>query len=160
MATDMEVVLDSTQAALYVDETRDLLESLLLSRVNALDAMLADRVRQNLSGEVLKTQTGKLLGTVADIPASQDGDVIQGSVVAGGDEAPYGIYFEEGGLGWYIIQPRFANVLAFEMDGKKVFAKIVNHPPIPHLPWFGPAVDEMAPTFQDELEGVFREVLR
>ena len=155
----ISIHLNTDQAVQYVTETRDVLETLLMSRINALDAMLADRVRENLSGEVLKVQTGRLLGTVTEVPASQDGDVIQGSVTAGGDDAPYGIFFEEGGLGPYLIVPRFANVLAFEMDGKMVFTKLVHHPAIPHLPWFGPAVDEVAPGFQDELETVFKEVL-
>lgn len=122
--------------------------------------MLADRVRENLSGEVLKVQSGALLGTVKEVPATQSGDIIESGVIAGGDDAPYGIYFEMGGTGWYDITPKTAEFLSFiGSSGARVFTKMVNHPPIPHLPWFGPAVDEVGPTYQDELQTVFNEVL-
>lgn len=55
--------------------------------------------------------------------------------------ADYGRYVEEGTRP-HVIVPRRAPRLAFQKDGKWVFAKRVNHPGTKAQPFFGPAVDE------------------
>lgn len=147
MADTIELIVNADQVQAYADSRRQALIDVLAGRIDATNDAFATRVKGNLSGAVLQTRTGKLLGSVMQEPSQLDGDTLIGAVTAGGELAPYGIYFEEGGTGYYEIRALNARVLAFMSGGKMLFAKIVNHPPIPHLPWFGPEVitgkDEM-----------------
>lgn len=143
----------------YLERKRSSVVNMLTERVNAVNAMFADRVRANLSGGVLQTRSGKLLGTVQQNDASASGKTITGSVQAGGAEAPYGAYFEEGGTSYYTIRPVNARVLAFMSEGKQIFAKSVNHPPIPRLPWFSPEAEAIAPEMQTQLQDAINEAL-
>ena len=145
----------------YVAAKKVLARSVLSNRIDIVNIMLADRIRGNLSGEVLNAVTGKLYDTVREIPTRFLGSsVIAGSVTAGGPEAPYGIYFEEGGRGFYKILPIHAQVLAFMHEGQKIFARAVNHPPTPVKPWFGPAVAEAQIDMVAQLKQAMTEVLR
>jgi len=159
MADTVEILVNVEQAKSYIESKRSLLVDMLANRMDAVNAMLADRVKGNLSGAVLQTQSGALLGTLMQTPAQLSGDELYASVQAGGELAPYGIYFEEGGTGYYEIRPINARVLAFMMGGQQMFAKIVNHPPIPHLPWFGPEAITAAEDMKEQLNAVFAEVL-
>lgn len=159
MADAIELLVNIEQAQEYANDRRDALVDMLATRIDAVDQMMADRVRENLSGGVLQTRTGKLLSTVMQEPAQISGNEITAAVTAGGDAAPYGIYFEEGGAGYYDIVPINARVLAFMAEGQMIFAKMVHHPPIPKLPWFQPAVDEAAEEMEAQLNQVIGEVL-
>jgi hypothetical protein len=145
----------------YIDAKKLLARSVLAERIDIVNSMLADRVRSNLSGGVLNSVSGKLLGTVKQIPTRFLGNsVISGNVTAGGPEAPYGIFFEEGGRGFYKIVPVNAKVLAFMQEGERIFARVVNHPPTPHREWFGPAVDEAQTEMSSQLQQAMGEVMR
>ena len=85
-------------------------------------------IQGKLSGEVLKIGSGRLLGTVAVNPPAVTGDLIEGSVQAGGPEAPWGVFQEYGTDGPYTIEAKVAKVLAFEVGGETVFARRVTHP--------------------------------
>lgn len=151
--------LDVEQPKIYIGEIRSQLTDMIAMRLDEVNAMMAERVRGNLSGAVLKTGSRKLLGTVQTVPAQLSGTEIYASVLAGGDEAPYGIYFEEGGAGYYTITAVNARALAFMMGGHLVFAKVVNHPPIPKLPWFQPEVLTAMEQMPIALQQVINEVL-
>lgn len=140
MPDTIELSVSVEQLQEYVESRRASLIDVLAGRIDATNASFADRVRGNLTGGVLQQRSGKLLSTVMQEPAQLDGETLYGAVTAGGDLAPYGIYFEEGGTGYYEIRPINARVLAFMSGGQQLFARVVNHPPIPHLPWFGPEV--------------------
>lgn len=159
MADLIQLVVNTEQAKQYTESKRQSLIDMVATQIDAVNQMMADRVRDNLSGGVLRTQSGALLGTVMQEPAQVSGDVVQGAVTAGGPLAPYGIYFEEGGLGYYQILPVNARALAFEMHGNLTFAKAVNHPPIPHLPWFAPTIEQAQEDMVDYLNAGFAEVL-
>lgn len=159
MADAVQISLNVDQAKAYVEGRRQTLVDMLADRIDVVNAMMADRVKGNLSGAVLQTKTGKLLSTVMQEPAQISGDIITGAVTAGGEAAPYGIYFEKGGTGYYDIVPVNARVLAFMGAGKTIFAKMVHHPPTPHLPWFGPEVDTASDEMATQLNQVFQEVL-
>ena len=159
MPDSIEILVDPSQAQAYIESKRSALQDMLAERMDLVMGMFADRVRGNLSGAVLKVQTGKLLGTVMQTPTQQSGTELYASVQAGGDEAPYGVYFEAGGTGYYDIVPVNARVLAFMSEGQMRFAKIVHHPPIPHLPWFGPEIDPATEEMQTQLNAAFQEVL-
>lgn len=155
----VDLGFDPENVKQYIGEKRDQLAEMIGNRIDVMDSIIADRVRANLTGQVLHARSGALLGTVDWTPSSQSGDIVSGSVQAGGDAAPYGIYFEKGGIGPYIIEAKNAKSLSFMMDGKRMFAKAVIHPAIPHLPWFQPAVDTSTHEIMDELNEGIREVL-
>ena len=159
MADSIELIVHPEEAVQYIGDVRTLLGELIANRIDVVDAMIADRVRGNLTGQVLQARSGKLLSTVDWTPAQRDGEIIGGDVHAGGDEAPYGIYFEEGGLGPYDIVPINGTALSFMMNGQRIFAAIVHHPAIPKLPWFAPATVGAEAELKTELEAAFREVL-
>lgn len=154
---ELRVSIDQLQD--YVESRRASLIDVLAGRIDATNAAFAERVRGNLTGGVLQQRSGKLLSTVMQEPAQLDGDTLYGAVTAGGDLAPYGIYFEEGGTGYYEIRPVNARVLAFMSGGQQLFAKVVNHPPIPHLPWFGPEVITGSDEMEQSLNEGIAEVL-
>lgn len=159
MADSIEILVDPSQAQAYIESKRGVLEDMLAERMDLVMGMFADRVKGNLSGAVLKTQTGKLLNTVMQTPTQKSGTELYASVQAGGEDAPYGIYFEKGGTGYYDIVPVNARVLAFMSEGQRIFAKIVHHPPTPHLPWFGPEIDPATEEMNAQLNAAFQEVL-
>lgn len=160
MSDSIEIVLNVGQAQSYVQKKRGVLIGMLTERVDLVDSMMADRVKANLGGAVLQTRSGKLLGTVKQTPASVSGSQIYGAVTAGGADAPYGVYFEEGGSSYYEIRPINAQVLAFMSQGKQVFAKVVNHPPTPKLPWFAPEKATATEEMKTQLHEVFVEALK
>lgn len=154
----IDIVLDSISVTRWVSEKQKSIPEVLGAKIDAVNAKFMAAVRGNLSGGVLNTVSGKLLDTVQQIPAQISADEIYGAVEAGGPEAPYGIYFEEGGTHPYTIVPINARVLAFMGAGGMVFAKIVHHPPIPHLPWFGPEVPDAQEAMNIAIREGFDEV--
>lgn len=160
MADSINITVNVEQAREYVEEKRSALVDMIAERVDYVNQMMTDRVKGNLSGAVLQKQTGNLLGTVMQEPAQISGNVITAAVTAGGDAAPYGVYFEEGGTGYYEIRPKNARALAFMMGGSLTFAKAVNHPPTPKLPWFAPEKETAIEEMKKELNDVFAEVLK
>jgi hypothetical protein len=143
----------------YLESKKILAQSVIVERVNSVNAMMADMVRTNLSGEVLKLGSGRLRGTVRQFPARfLSGNLVSGTVTAGGPEAPYGVYFEEGGTHAFEIIPIYRRALMFMVEGQKIFAKLVHHPPIPLKPWFGPAVDWASGEMAVQLSAAMKEV--
>jgi hypothetical protein len=155
----ISIAVNAESAQAYIDRKGIQLRQTIGQKIDVVNAMFADRVRNNLSGEVLKRVTGKLFDTVQQQNAVSDGSVVTGSVTAGGPEAPYGIYFEEGGTGYYTIRPVSASVLAFMGEGGMIFAKAVNHPPIPKLPWFNVEMEQARNDMISQMNQAFDEVL-
>ena len=100
-------------------------------------------VQRKLSGEVLNARTGRLLGSVAINPPEATGDLIEGSLQAGGPEAPWGVFQEYGTKGPYAIEAKIARVLAFEVGGETVFAKRVTHPGLIERSFMRSTADEL-----------------
>jgi len=69
MADTVEILVNVEQAKSYIESKRSVLVDVLANRMDAVNAMLADRVKGNLSGAVLQTQSGALLGTLMQTPA-------------------------------------------------------------------------------------------
>src|SRR5271166_4723499 len=157
MADTIEILVNVDQAQSFLEGRRQALVDMLAERIDHVNQMMEERVRANLSGGVLKTRSGDLLGTVRREPAQIAGDEITAAVTAGGEAAPYGIYFEEGGTHEYEIVPVNARVLAFMSEGQTIFARMVHHPPIPKLPWFGPEADVATDEMTEQLNAVFGE---
>jgi hypothetical protein len=158
MAGILELVIDASTPVEDIQAYQDAIEVALYARTQQLTHMFAERVRANLSGEVLQSRSGRLLGTVMEQGPYATGDSIQSGVIAGGEEAPYGIVHEKGGIDFYTIYPVNRKALAFEMNGKMCFFASVNHPPALERPWFGPVADEMMALWGDELQAAIGEV--
>lgn len=151
--------MDIAGALDYIDVTEDQLFEALYAKMSELNNQLAEKIRQNLSGDVLNQKSGALYGTVVERGPYAVDDALETVVEAGGDAAPYGIVHEKGGEKEYLIQAINARALAFEVNGKMVFARSVIHPPLPARPWFGPATEEMEPVIAEELQKTMNEVM-
>lgn len=160
MADTIEITLDPSQAEKYIGDIRQSLSDRIAGEMDVVMQMFEERVRENLSGGVLQNRSGNLLSTVMRTPAQRSGDELYSSVQAGGDQAPYGIFFEEGGDGYYTIAPVNARVLSFMgAGGEHVFAMLVNHPPTPKLPWFAVEIPQTKDDMETRMNAVFEEVL-
>lgn len=157
MAEGLYFVLEGDEAlAGKLRVKADVVTQRLKERVDAASAMLADKIRSNLSGGVIHVKSGALLDTVRQLPTLvrssatgrfasvpvEDGQV-SGGVEAGGPNAPYGIVQEKGGTRQYEIVPVNKRILAFMADGKQIFTRHVDHPPLIARYWFSSAVNDL-----------------
>lgn len=162
MADQIEIRMSVQQAEEYIDRKRDQVAQIIEDRIDAFNVILSDRLDANLSGGVLQQRSGLLRSTLGIREASRSGDIISGDVHAG-DGAPYGEMLDKGGTRAYEIRPVKAEALFFQMNGKNVFAKVVHHPPIPHLPWWTSAIgseDEARNAMSQQIQSGIEEVLK
>lgn len=131
----------------------------LMSKLNELMIQLQSYiVAQKLSGQSLRRQSGRLAGSIRYIPAVLEGTVIVGAVEGAGGPAWYGKLYEDpeaGGTGgvshsWQITATK-ARALSFVVDGRRVFARSVIHPPLAARPFMTPSLDENAGNIEAQL---------
>ena len=118
----------------------------LADRVSLLMLKLqAHIVTEHLSGRPpgLNQISGRLAGSIRAIPSEIQGEQIVGSVEGAGGPAWYGAVHEFGGTRAYQILPVNAKALRFEVGGRVVFAKSVNHPPLPERSFMRSSLVEM-----------------
>jgi phage gpG-like protein len=111
------------------------------------------RAKLNLTGRFLRVQTGRLRSSVTSRV------MIAGPEVVGiiGTNVFYGRIHEEGvSHSWTIRSKRAGGVLKFTAGGKTIFARQVQHPPLPARPWLRTAAVEsradIIAAFQSELD--------
>jgi hypothetical protein len=127
----------------------------LVNKVDELDNELADKIRLNLT-DYLQVRTGKGLGSVQVETVSVIAGTVMGGVTVGGPDAPYLRVQEVGSEGsFYPIVPVNKNFLSFVLDGKRIFTKLVNHPPIKATHFVQSAVDDMG-----DIEARLNEALK
>jgi hypothetical protein len=127
----------------------------LLAKADEIFARLREKVIGSyLSGQMLERRSGHLQESVQVIPATLEGEKIIAGLQAGGELAPYGTYFVEGGKGPYDIIPIGKKALAFfvaegSMTNKSgkyfrdfVTVKHVTHPAIEKRDFMHAAFDE------------------
>ena len=135
--------LGSTPAKL-----RDDIASLIERSVEAV----AELARDKLSGEVLNEKTGRLKASIAATASGMTGRITS--------DAPYARIEEYGGrIEVPDIVPRAAKALAFEYEGKLVFAKhaAAHAVSIPERSYLRNALAESAQTFVDGVRKVVTE---
>ena len=98
-------------------------------------------------GEPPAVATG-FLGQHIDFEVSEDG--YEGIV---GTHEPYGAILQFGSQGGAVITPKSGKVLAFGVDGQRVFAKHVIQGPIRPRPW----LDRAFFNVQDQIEAIFSQ---
>ena len=86
-------------------------------------------VGEKLSGQVLKTRTGTLRRSIGQA-VEAGAETVLGTVFAD-PSVPYAKVHEYGGTRAYVIEAQRAKALRFIINGRPVFRKRVNHPPLP-----------------------------
>jgi len=134
---------------------------MLMGRLNQLMSQLsAYIVSQKLSGQVLKRQTGRLAASVHPVFAKREAGVLVAGVESSAPPAFYGHVHEYGGSHAYAIVATKARALAFMMDGRKVFAQSVSHPPAKVRAFMGPSFEENKARIEAELLNALNEGIR
>lgn len=123
--------------------------------------MVRAKVEENLSGAVLQTKSGALLGALQSGVSSIGGQTLVGFVEIEPGSKPeiYGKVHEYGGKDWYEIVPVNKKALAFEIDGKKIITDYVFHPPAKERSFMRSALREMVPTIVAEMEETIASVI-
>ena len=84
--------------------------------------------------------TGRLAQAIKEDPITSDGPFrVTGGVTS---HAPYSAFVHQGTKP-HVIRPRNASALKFQMDGRTVFAKSVNHPGTRPRPFLTKAVERV-----------------
>jgi len=137
-----------------------LIIEVLMTRANALMFQLQSYIKsQKLSGQVLQRRTGILSESVRAIPATLEGKTITFGVEAAGGAALYGAVQEKGGKRAYQVVAVNARALSFIMDGRRVFAKSVIHPPLPARPFMRPSLEENQEMIEADLQAALNEAM-
>jgi hypothetical protein len=140
---------------------KELLNEALLETIGDLTTQLYELVEANLSGGVLERQTGALAQAVEVQAAAFVGAVCQSSVFIDESSEQWiiGMTHEYGGLGYYIILPKEASVLAWEGPEGMIFAHKVNHPPAKQRSFLNSALAEMEGQIVDEIKTTIAAVM-
>jgi HK97 gp10 family phage protein len=136
----------------------DRLRSGIVRTVTRLGFQLEARVKQKLSGEVLKVRTGTLRNSINTRVAQTASSV----TAAVGTNVKYARIQEFGGhTPPHTILPKRGRVLAFEWKGQQVFFRKVQHPGsrIPEHSFLRSALREMEPRIKAELEAAVHETV-
>jgi phage gpG-like protein len=106
----------------------DRLRAALAEKIDALaQTLFAQVVGVNLSGGVLNTRSGSLRDSIRMQASQQDGAI--GVEIFSDGDLPYAAIQEYGGkTAAHEILPDKARVLAFALNGSRVFARRIQHP--------------------------------
>ena len=134
----------------------DRLRAALAEKVDALaQSLFAQVVDVNLSGGVLRTQSGALRDSIRIQTSQQDGSV--GANISSDGGVPYAAIQEYGGkTAAHEILPDKARVLAFALNGKQIFARRIQHPgsQIPERSYLRSALEEQGDDIAQVLTNV------
>lgn len=136
----------------------DKLDSAVARTVNRLAIELVGLVKEKLSGEVLKVRTGRLRRSIhkkIDRSASR----VEARV---GTNVEYGKTHELGlTIPAHIVEVRRAKALAWQQNGRTMFAKRVRIPAVkmPQRSFLRASLDQMEPYIKAELEAVVGKTL-
>ena len=131
----------------------------ILFSTRRLEFMMVAKVKQKLSGEVLKNRTNHLRGSIHG-EVKDSGNLIEGVT---GTNVVYARIHEEGGkTAPHEIRPKNTLALHFMLGGREVFAKVVHHPgsKIPQRSFLASSLREMRPTIIEEYEKATAEVIK
>lgn len=134
-------------------------QAALVARADQLRAMLEDRIKQNLSGDVLAVRSGALLNSISTALEDDGTDV---TVTAQSTGVPYAAILEYGGkTAAHDIVPVKGQALAFIVGGAQRFARVVHHPgsTIKAYGYLGGALDELEGEITSGLKDAVLEAL-
>lgn len=132
------------------------------AKLATLVELVRAKVEENLSGAVLQTKSGALLGALQSGVNSLSGSTVVGfvEIEPGSKPEVYGKVHEYGGKDWYEIVPVNKKALAFETNGKKIITDYVFHPPAKKRSFMRSALREMMPTIVAEMEETIASLIR
>jgi|ERR1017187_2048560 phage gpG-like protein len=138
----------------------DRLRAAFLKKTYALAEKLKSKVQQNLTNRILQIRTGKLVRSIFE-QVTNSANEVSGRVYSSG--LPYAAIQEFGGqTKAHIIEAKNGKALMFNMGGKQVFFKRVNHPGshIPAHHYMGQAFDAMKPEIKAGYEEAAKQGTR
>ena len=137
------IEFDGTDVAVItrLRKKSDVITENLIAKTDELTQKLVERIVDKLTVIAPKSR-GNFESSVAAIPAFKEGNYIVGGVTATPGE-------------YYTIVPVEKKVLRFLLDGKEVFTKMVNHPPLAKERFVRSSLADM----QDEIEFELKEAL-
>ena len=124
-----------------------------------LNDQLYAKVVENVSGRILKKQTGELASQIyREVTIGQD--TMLGEVGVR-PESPKAWALEKGGKGYYAILPNKSHILHFYWGklGKMVFLPSVNHPPSRKFGYLISALEEMRTLVPEEMDRALHQAL-
>ena len=131
-------------------------------KLESLIGELRLKVQENLSGKVLNTKTGALLGSLVS-GVERIGNLAIGFVAVEPTDSKveaYAMVHEYGGKGFYEIVPVHKLILRFEgKSGEVVFAPYVYHPAASERSYLRSALHEMAPEIEAGLNQAIRDAI-
>jgi len=127
-----------TEARLEIDDAR--LQAAVMPRLEVFMAAFV-RTSATTAKSIAPTRTGRLKSLIRADPVRRTGPWRLDSSVT--SAAPYSAPVHEGARP-HVIRPRFARALRFEIDGRVVFARRVNHPGQRAQPYLRNAVHRAA----------------
>lgn len=144
-----------------IQQKRGMLEEALLAVFGELGDKLFELISYNLSGAVLKSQTGKLRSSLELEMAAFIGAVCGVAVQIPEDSESWliGMVHEYGGKGYYTIEPINAQVLHWVGPEGGVFARHVNHPPALERSFMRSALAQMEADAVDQIRTTIEGVL-
>jgi phage gpG-like protein len=140
------------RAAAALADLPDGVRAELAAKASALAADLQARIRQKLTGGVLKTRSGALASSITATVIDDTADLSVG-ISAGGD-IEYAAVHEFGGtIPPHQIVPDKARALAFLIGGKHVFAERVDLPAVtmPERSYLRASLAETTAEIREEL---------
>jgi hypothetical protein len=98
MSGQIQFTVDASSVIGNLQDKQLAITAALMERTTAINSALQAKIAgQKLQGEVLKSHTGKLAGSVRVVETTLSGETISGGVQAGGGPAWYGKLHEYGG---------------------------------------------------------------
>jgi hypothetical protein len=150
----LEVAFEWTRPLNGIDQE---IKDAINAKWQKLAQELYDKVLENVSGRILKKQTGSLADKIYK-DTEQDGDSFF-MFVGVKDPGPKEWALEKGGSGFYPITPKNARVLMWERYGKKNFASYVNHPPLWAFGYLQEAFNEMEDVIPEQMASAISAVI-
>lgn len=151
--------LDTLQARLATFPQS--LQDALITKSQNLAQALADKVRDDkLSGEVLKSRSGRLKDSIQS-SVGKDGDEVKGNVFVSGDVSYAAIQEYGGTTKAHIIEASNAKVLTFPWQGKTAFLARVHHPGsvIPERSYLRSALEDSREDVISDYQGALSDVV-
>lgn len=136
----------------------DAVQRMITDKFRDLALRMSDRVKQKLSGELLRVKTGRLRGSMVT-RVYESANKVTLSMASRGD-VPYAEIYEKGGrIGAHIIRARSREVLAFLGQRKQQFARQVRHPGVnvQARAYMQSTFEEMRPDLRGAVDAAIRE---
>ncbi len=144
-----------------LDAMPEKLRAALFRKVSELALRLEAKVKQKLTNDVLNVRTGNLRRSIQN-KVEQSASAVIGRVYSAGDVKYAAIHEFGGQTKAHIIEAVNGKALAFQMNGKQVFARRVNHPgsKIPERSFLRSSLSEMRDEITEGLRQTVVETLR